>query len=388
MINKQPQITFVYDRRKTASPTKMAAVEMRISYNYKQKYISTGIMLYPNQWRKGRITNRSDIHQISQTLDRLLANTRQVLLDMLNEGHVDISAIPDRLHRLQTVNMSFMEFCKMRASVRKYGKAEDSQERYDRFIRLFEEWGEIREFSDISDSNIISYDRYLIKRGLKNYSKWNNYHRFLNSFITDAMDEGLLHRNPYKWINIDKSKTSDGIERCLTPQEFYKLKSTAMPTESLTRVQDLFIFQTYTCMSYSDLCTFNPSRIQEIKNMKVYTGNRKKTGIPYTIPIVLPAMSILDKYKLKLPIISNVKYNEYLKIVAQASGIDKPVSSHWARHTGATLLLNEGIDIHIVSKICGHSSIKITERIYAKLLDETIVTAVQEKEKPLSSSQT
>jgi integrase len=32
--------------------------------------------------------------------------------------------------------------------------------------------------------------------------------------------------------------------------------------------------------------------------------------------------------------------------------------------------------MNIVSKICGHSSIKITEQIYAKLLDETVVNAV------------
>ena len=84
------------------------------------------------------------------------------------------------------------------------------------------------------------------------------------------------------------------------------------------------------------------------------------------------------KYEGKLPIISNVKYNLYLKTIAQAAGIDKKVSSHWARHTGATLLLNEGIDMKIVSKICGHSSTRITEQVYAKLLDETVVDAIQE----------
>jgi site-specific recombinase XerD len=82
----------------------------------------------------------------------------------------------------------------------------------------------------------------------------------------------------------------------------------------------------------------------------------------------------------KLPVISNVKYNEYLKIVAQSAGVDKPISSHWARHTGATLLLNEGVDMKVVSKICGHSSIRVTEQIYAKLIDETVVDAVQDIE--------
>ena len=87
------------------------------------------------------------------------------------------------------------------------------------------------------------------------------------------------------------------------------------------------------------------------------------------------------KYNNKLPVISNVKYNQYLKVIAQAAGIDKPVSTHYARHTGATLLLNEGIDMRIISKICGHSSTKITEQVYAKLLDETVVDTIKKLKK-------
>ena len=112
--------------------------------------------------------------------------------------------------------------------------------------------------------------------------------------------------------------------------------------------------------------------------MKMYIRAAKKTRKEFTTPILSPAWDILMKYEGKLPIISNVKYNLYLKNVAQAAGIDKPVSTHWARHTGATLLINEGIDTKIIKKICGHSSIRITEQIYAKLLDETVVDAVQD----------
>ena len=98
----------------------------------------------------------------------------------------------------------------------------------------------------------------------------------------------------------------------------------------------------------------------------------------FIIVLILVLLGIiLYKYDNRLPIISNVKYNEYLKIVAQAARIDKPISSHWARHTGATLLLNNGINMGIVSKVCGHSSTRITEQIYAKLLDETVVGAIQ-----------
>ena len=380
MNNKYPQVTLVFDRRKIATPTVKASVEFRICHNYKQKFISTGIKLNSTQWKNGKITNCPDIIQISQTLDKMLTDIRQVIYDMVNEGNIDILDIPRKLSLLHTGKVKFLDYCDQRAEIRKYGKKKDSQERYDRFIRLFKEWGKINDFEDITEKNIISYDKYLLDQGMKPYSKWNNYHRFLNGFILDAIDDGLMQKNPYKWVNIDKEKNSSGIDKCLTPTEFRKIKTAKMPTESLERVRDIFVFQTYTCLRYSDLALFDASLIKEIKGMKVYIRKAKKTNKQFTVPMLPPALDILDKYRGKLPIISNVKYNLYLKNVAQAAGLDIALTTHWARHTGATLLINEGVDSKIIRKICGHSSTKITEQIYAKLLDETVVDAVQDLE--------
>lgn len=376
MNNKLPQISFVFNRRKTASPTRKASVEMRITYNYKQKYISSGISLYPNQWKDGKIINCPDIIQVSQILDKLLTDVRQIVYDMLQKNDLDINSIPDELIKRNQPKPSFLEFCNQRAEIRKYGKQKDSQERYDRFIKFFKQWGKIRDFEDIKESNIIAYDKYLDSSGMKPYSKWNNYHRFLNSFIMDAIDEGYLHKNPYKWVNIDKKSLADSISKCLTPDEFERIKKSKMSTSKLEKIKDIFIFQTYTCLSYSDLKKFDSNAIQEINGTKVYVEHRCKTDKPFTIPLLKPALDILDKYNGNLPVISNVKYNRYLKDVSKETGINKPITSHWARHTGATLLLNKGVDMKIVSKICGHSSSKITEQVYAKLLDETIIDAV------------
>lgn len=374
---KYPQLSFVYNRRKTASSTRKATVELRVSYDYRQKYISTGIMLFPNQWHKGCIVNTPDMLQISKVLDKLLTDVREVLMQMLESNTVDLDRILPELEKRKSSAMTFLDFCKKRAEVRKYGKSKDSQRRYDRFIRLFSEYGGIKLFSDVTEANIIKYDKLLQKKKLKANSIWYNYHRFLNSFIKDAVEEGYLTRNPYKWVAIQKDSDSLGLDRCLTPEEFQRLKDTKMITESLERVKDLFIFQTYTCLRYSDLAAFDAGRIKSINGRSVYTGSSKKTNKPFTIPLSKEALSILEKYHDRLPIISNVKYNLYLKSVAQAAGIDKPLSTHWARHTGATLLFNNGVDIKIVSRICGHSSIRITENIYAKLLDETVVDAVK-----------
>ena len=376
MSTNYPQISVIFNRRKTASLKTKASVEIRICHNYKQKFISTGIRLYSHQWKDGKIINCPDIMEISQTLDKMLSDIRHIIMEMLDKNQLDISIIPSILIRRNNECLDFLDFCKQRAEIRKYRKALDSQERYDRFLKLFSKWGKIRDFDDVNEKSIISYDKYLTSIGMKPYSKWNNYHRFLNSFILDAIDAGYIKKNPYKWVNIEKNKSITGIGKYLTLEEFKRLKETKMPTLSLERVRDVFIFQTYTCMSYTDLRNFDTEKIQEIKGMKVYTGNRHKTNKPFTIPILPQAWDVIIKYEKHLPIISNAKYNIYLKAVAQYAEIDKPISSHWARHTGATLLLNEGISMHIISKICGHSSTKITEQIYAKLLDESVIDAV------------
>ena len=49
-----------------------------------------------------------------------------------------------------------------------------------------------------------------------------------------------------------------------------------------------------------------------------------------------------------------------------------------ARHTVATLLLNSGVDMVTVSKILGHANSRITERVYAKMLPETIFQKVED----------
>ncbi|MBR1879156.1 MAG: site-specific integrase [Prevotella sp.] len=382
MVIKTPLLAYIYNRYGKATSNKEAVVELRITYERRQKYISTGIWLLPKHWRNGSVVNRVDAIQLNQMLDKLIVEVRKVIMEMIEEDNIDIYSIPARLKRLRSGGVSFIEYCGKRAEIRKYNKSADSQERYDRFMRKFIEWGEIEDWEDITEEKVMEFNNYLEGKGFKPYSIWQNYHRFLNGFINDAINEGLLTRNPYKWLNIEKDKSRTGIGKYLSPEEFSKVQNAPLSTDSLKRVRDLFVFQTYTCMAYTDLSSFDASKIKEVKGMKVYIGQRKKTKETFTIPLLSPALAVLQKYNNRLPIITNVKYNEYLKVVAQAAGIDKPISSHWARHTGATILLNEGgFDMKIVAKICGHSSTRITEKVYAKLLDETVVDAMADFEK-------
>lgn len=388
-----PVVSLIYNRYARASASQDAVVEVRIYYHRRVKYMSTYVRLLPHEWKNGRVVNRCDAVELNRMLDKLIIDIRKVVYDMYEEGHIDIFAIPARIEAKRKPVVSLQDFMAERAKIRKYGKAEDSQDRYDRFIRKFEEWGGIKTFYDLRDEKkIMAFDKYLRKKGMKDKSIWNNYHRFLNSFILDARKEGILQVNPYDNVHIERGNDYDGIDKFLFPDEFQKVRAAKMPSEQLERIRDLFVFQTYCCFSYCDIAKFSTKKWNEMKILEVINGSRGKTGIEYIIPLLSPAKEILKKYnglpstmttkksKAGRHILTNQKYNLYLKEVMKAAGIDKPVTTHWARHTGATLLLNAGAPLQVVSRVLGHSSIKITERIYAKLLEHTVVDKVLEVE--------
>ena len=45
-----PQIKFVFDRKHLASNIKRGVIEMRITFNRKQKFITTGVKCFPGEW--------------------------------------------------------------------------------------------------------------------------------------------------------------------------------------------------------------------------------------------------------------------------------------------------------------------------------------------------
>ena len=102
-------------------------------------------------------------------------------------------------------------------------------------------------------------------------------------------------------------------------------------------------------------------------------------------------MAIIEKYKNNprvqasnklIPSYSNQKLNSDLGEIADLCGIEKPLTSHIARHTFATTVtLCNGVPIETVSKLLGHTSIKTTQ-IYAKVIEQKVIDDMKQlKEK-------
>lgn len=375
-----PLLTIVFDRKCQASKDKEGVVELRITLDKQRKYISTGIKLLKKEWSNGSVIGRKDWKELNDQIQALKKKCAEIIAQMIDDGNLDINAIPAILKGRVVEKQTFIEYAKECFHMKARDLKKSTQKRYDVVFDFLERWKGIVYFADVTEQNVRKMDAYLADRGLKESSRYN-YHKILKSFVLMAFNDGLIKRNPYAKV---KPKRGDegGLNRVLTPEEFKRLETSVMPLESLERIKDLFIFQTYTMMGYSDLVEFKYKNCAKVGGQVVYKAQRSKTGQEFTIVLLPPALRILKKYKNKLPIISNEKYNLYLKAVARFSKIDKPLTSHFARHTGATILLNDGnVPIHIIQHMLGHASIRETERTYAKLLDRSIVEAMTEYSK-------
>jgi len=171
---------------------------------------------------------------------------------------------------------------------------------------------------------------------------------------------------------------------CLTQEEVKLIQEKRFEIPRIQIVKDLFILQCFTGLAYVDLSGLTKENIAfgADGSPKSIVVDRKKTGERCFIPLLPGAVEILNSYsdhpvrQLKgklLPVPSNQKMNAYLKEIGDLCGIKKALTTHLARHTFATMALSNGVQFEVVSKLLGHSDLKTT-RLYAKLLDDRVIT--------------
>ena len=88
--------------------------------------------------------------------------------------------------------------------------------------------------------------------------------------------------------------------------------------------------------------------------------------VQQSVPLLPKAKEVGDYV---LPRLSNQKINSYLKEIGGIVGVIKSISHHMARKTFAsTVLLYNDVPMEVVSELLGHSSIKITQEYYGKVV--------------------
>jgi len=206
---------------------------------------------------------------------------------------------------------------------------------------------------------------------------------FLKWFLRWAFKKGVHQNNAYDSYK-PKLKSTQKKIIFLTWEELNKLREFEIPAakQALDRVRDVFLFQCFTGLRYSDVFNLRKSDIKG-DHIEVTTV---KTSDSLIIELNKHSKAILDKYKdvafeddKVLPVITNQKMNDYLKELAELAGIDEPVrqtyyrgneridevtpkyallGTHAGRRTFICNALALGIPPQVVMKWTGHSDYK------------------------------
>ena len=206
---------------------------------------------------------------------------------------------------------------------------------------------------------------------------------FLKWFLRWAFKKGVHQNNAYDSYK-PKLKSTQKKIISLTWDELNRLREFKIPSnkQALERVRDVFLFQCFTGLRYSDVFNLRRSDIKG-DHIEVTTV---KTSDSLIIELNNHSKAILDKYKdvafeddKVLPVITNQKMNDYLKELAELAGIDEPVrqtyyrgneridevtpkyallGTHAGRRTFICNALALGIPPQVVMKWTGHSDYK------------------------------
>lgn len=207
----------------------------------------------------------------------------------------------------------------------------------------------------------------------------------LRSFLRYCYEAQWLDRvPPVPAIKIEEPETQP-----LTPKEYAALLDAVYVAIDSTRdgvalqVKVLTFLETmrWTGLAILDTLTLRRSALTKDKASKVYrvTTKRQKTGTPVSIPLpprVAEALLALppggDYFfwsgKGKPQSARSNWGQRYISPVFNAAGIkgDNNMVSHRLRDTFAVDLLEKGVPMEEVSRLLGHTSIRTTERSYAK----------------------
>lgn len=232
----------------------------------------------------------------------------------------------------------------------------------------------LKDFTGLSSLSVKKVDKDFIERFTKyleeanlKKSTINAYLIILGAILRKAYNEGVILRIP----QVYKPTPSESNRAYLTIEEVRKLNDTDCKHSEVKRA---FLFSCFTGLRYSDVIRLNEDNISVENGYTRLTFIQKKTGKKEYLDICKQASDLLGNRCFKFPF-SLSTITRDLKDWAKRAGINKNMTFHVARHTHATILLNNGVDIYTVSKLLGHRKITTTQ-IYAKLMDNSKRRAV------------
>lgn len=354
-----------------------------------QVFFKTIHKVRKSEFHNGKLTGKTQ--QVKKINDFIFEEIVKIkdLINELESRNINVNkdSLVNARNESNKVEYSILEYLIEYKEWHLRNKKIEISKKTNTLINHFKDFSESKKYYSYSiNQNFIDlFSNYLININLHP----NTVHRHfknLRSFF------GYLELNHS--INISKSlkyPKEVGTEKAfLTKEEIKKIIDYNPTNQRLINVKKLVIIQIYTGLRFSDLRRLNKSHIQG----DLIKIQMQKVDDLIIIPISNDLRNTLESidYEVKNIIISNQKYNDYIKELAELAGIDQPtekiqykngvkyftkvpkcklLASHNMRTTFVTLAIQAGMQLNMIMKITGHKKLS-TLQVYAKSIDQYV----------------
>lgn len=398
--------SITYNHRVRFAKDGTAPVEIRVIVDRNPYYINSGIRVRAREWKFGHVTNRADADELNERLEIMLRKVDEIVNECIDKGQeIDVAAVRKRVwspDARKKVNNGENMLDWMEQEIQRLPVAHGTRKHYKCTLTALKEFGVMKKWSDLTIENIHRFDAYLhsikkhqtdAEKKLKKPVQYigqgtvRNYHKDLKALLGRALKFGLITANPYDRMKGEIKRGDVETVEFLTKDELARIEAlTLVEGSMMATCRDMFVFQAYTGMAYSDMQAFSLDKCRMDGDKFVLADKRIKTGITYYVQLLTQALEAVERYGGGFPKVAVQVYNKNLKKIADATGITKRLTSHVGRHTFATWALHEGVQIERVSKMLGHAKIAQTQR-YAKVLARDVYGEFDKLERVAIKSQ-
>lgn len=372
----------VFNRKKQLNKKGMALVQIEAYLNKKKKYFSTKVYLRPDQWdaKKRRIRNHPNADALNRMIYEYMADLEKKELGLWQQRKsITLDALKETLVTIQGEEESFLNFFKK--EILSSRLKESTKQNHLSTLELLREYKKDVSFAELTFEFISSFDQYLQTKGY-HVNTIAKHMKHLKRHINVAINKEYMEVQKYAFRKY-KIKSVENKHTHLSPDELDKIEKLDLTSGKYARLEktkDAFLFCCYTGMRYSDFVNLTPENIVKIQKDTWLIYKTIKTRIEVRLPLYLlfkgKSLEVLNKYQKDLSdffkLRDNSNVNKELVILSKLAGVNKKISFHTARHTNATLLIYNGVNITTVQKLLGHKSVKTTQ-VYTNVMDMTIV---------------
>lgn len=360
---------YFYMSRKRMNAKLEAPIYCRVALNQAvRKDFSTGVFLKLEEWDTNRGFPKGNAKAASDRLTRIQAELYKAVAQCERERKCHPEDVVS-IYKLANTNHVYTIANTMQEMIAKEAISQEAAKKLTIAAQNFTALTKAHRLDQVKPDTLKLFEEKT--KQLFSIVTIKKKIEYIKRILVFAVNSGYVPKSPFVGYKIPSAPRLDPVR--LNSEELSQLQQKQLDCDRLRHIRDLFLFQCHTGLAYTDLTDFSRANISTIAGRAVLKGTRAKSAQPYCVPLSSVALAIAAKYDYRLPLLTNQKYNAYLKEIADLCGIAKRLTTHVGRKTFAQRMIDEGYSAESVSYMMEHANFNMTQKHYGRLSEERIM---------------